>query len=222
MNFTIKLKKIKTIDKIDGYWTSEDYVNLLELFEFDDAKSIAENELLEMLYMAITDMEPEEAAAVLLTYKFEDILNEGQIENLSHEMLDDKVAEEYPNIALHYPLFNINQLLYKAFNGKFPRTLASVIDLEIVFKGKIEVTKEVVVRTISDLLSENSLLKRLFDEQLDASHELKDAEHIIWELKSAGENNYQIITSDYWINRDDFELEEFSGKLRDDELHLEK
>lgn len=219
MNFTIKLKKIKSIGKVDGYWTSEDYINLLDLFEYEDAKSIPEAELFEMLSMAITDYEPEEAAEVVLKYKLDNILNEGQIKNLSHEMLDDKVAEEYPNIALHYPLFSINQLLYEAFNGKFPRTLASVIDLEIIFKGKIEITKEIVIRTLSDLLSENSLLKRLFDDQLDSSHELKDAESIIWELKSVGENTFQIISSDYWLNRDDFELEEFSGELRDDELH---
>ena len=219
MNFTIGLKKIKSIDKIDGYWTSQDFINLLEVFEYPDAKSIPETELFEMLSMAITDYEPNEAAEIVLKYKLDSILNEGQIKNLSHEMLEDKIAEEYPNIALHYPLFNINQLLYEAYNGKFPRTLASVIDFELIFAKEVAVTKEIVIRTLSDLLSEKSLLKRLFNNQLDSSHELKDAESIVWELKLIGENTYQMISSDYWLNREDFELEEFSGKLREDEIH---
>ncbi len=219
MNFNISIHKIKPIDKIEGAWTSQDYINLLELFDFSDAKDIPEAELFDMLAMAMSDFEPEESAEIVLRYKLSDRLKDGQIKNLSHEMLEDKIAEEYSDISFHYAFFNINQLLHDCYNGKFPRTLASVIDFELSFKGKIEVTKEVVLRTMSDLLSGKSLLKRLFDDQLDSEHELKDAEHIVWELKSIRENTYQLISSDYWLNREDFDLDECSGVLRDDEIH---
>ncbi len=218
MKFTIKLKKIKTIEKIEGYWKKEDYINLLELFDYPDAKSVPESDLFEMLSMAISDFEPDEAAEIVLTYKLKGILKEGQIKNLSHEMLEDKIAEEYPDISLHYPLFNINQLLYEAYNGKFPKTLASVIDFELSFASNLKITKEIVLRTLSDLLSEKSLLKRLFDEQLDSEKELNDAESIIWELKPIDENNYQLISSDYWLNKEDFEKEAHSGELKDEEI----
>ena len=218
MNFTIKLKNIRTIEKIEGYWKKEDYINLLELFDYPDATSVPETELFEMLSMAISDFEPDEAAEIVLTYKLNNILKKGQIENLSHEMLVDKVAEDYADISLHYPLFNINQLLFEVYNGKFPKTLASIIDFELSFASKLDVTKEIVLRTISDLLSEKSLLKRLFNEQLDSENELKDAESIIWDLKSMGDNNYQLISSDYWLNKEDFELDEHSGELRDEEI----
>lgn len=219
MNFTIKLLKIKTIDEIAGYWTSQDYINLLDLFEYQDAQSIPEGELFEMLSMAISDFEPHEAAEVVLTYKLGDRLKAGQIGNLSHEMLEDKVAEEYADISMHLPLFAINQLLYKAYNGKFPKTLASVIDVELSFVEELDVDKEIMLRTLSDLLSRTSLLKRLFNEQLDSEKELKDAESIIWYLKSKGENNYELISSDYWLNKGDFEQDEFSGVLGDEEIN---
>ena len=219
MNFTIRLKKIKSIEKVEGYWKNEDYVNLLELFDYPDASSVPETELLDMLSMAISDFEPDEAAEIVLRYKLNGILKEGQIKNLSHEMLEDKVAEEYSDIALHYPLFNINQLLYEAYNGRFPKILATVIDIELFFKINIDITKEIVLRTISDLLSEKSLLKRLFNEQLDSENELNDAKSIIWELKPMGENLYQIISSDYWINKEDFEMDEFSGELGEEEIN---
>lgn len=222
MNFTIRLKKIEPVHKIEEAWTMEDYINLLELFEYSDAKSIPETDLFDMLAMAMSDFEPEEAAEVVLKYKLGDKLKSGQIKNLSQEMLDDKVAEEYPDIAFHFPLFNINQLLHDCYNGKFPRTLASVIEIELFFKGEIDVTKEIIIRSLSDLLSEKSLLKRLFNQQLDSSKELKDADGIVWELKLIGENTYRIITSDYWLNREDIELEAYSGILREDEIHHEK
>jgi hypothetical protein len=218
MRFIIKLKKIRTIGKIEGYWEMEDYINLLELFDYPDATSIPEAELFEMLSMAVSDFEPDEAAEIVLTYKLKGVLKEGQIKNLSHEMLDDKVAEEYPDISLHYPLFNINQLLYELYNGKFPKTLASVIDIELSFENSLEITKEIVLRTISDLLSEKSLLNRLFYEQLDSEKELTDANSIIWDLKPMEGNLYQLITSDYWLNAEDFEMEEFSGVLREEEI----
>jgi hypothetical protein len=218
MDFTIRLKKIRTIEKIEGFWKKEDYINLLELFDYSDTQSLHETELLDMLSMAISDFEPEDASEILLTYKLKSVLKEGQIKNLSHEMLEDKVAEEYPNILLHYPLFNINQLLYEAYNGKFPKTLASVLDIELNFAQKVNITKEIVLRTLSDLLSEKSLLKRLFNEQLDSENELKDVEGIIWELKTTGENTYQLISSDYWLNKEDFEKDEFSGELKEEEI----
>ncbi len=218
MNFTIKLLNIRSVEKIEGYWKTKDYLRLLELFDYGDASSIPENEAFDMLLMAISDFDPNEAAAIMLRYKLEGRLKEGQIQNLSHEMLDEKVSEEYQDISLHYPLFNINQLLYQAYNGKFPKALASIIDFELNFEGSVKITKEIALRTISDLLSEKSLLKRLFDEQLDSEQELTDAESIIWELEPTEENTFQLITSDYWLNDDDFAKDEFSGTLGEEEV----
>lgn len=45
----------------------------------------------------------------------------------------EAMDEEYSDISLHYPLFNINQLLYKAYNGTFSNTKASRLKLEIEF-----------------------------------------------------------------------------------------
>jgi hypothetical protein len=218
MKFTIKLIKIKSINKIEGYWTNEDYVNLLLLFDYTDAASIPEAELFDMLSMAASDFEPHEAAEIVLKYQLADVLSDGQIQNLSHEMLEDKIAEEYPDISLHYPLFNINQLLYEIYNGKFPKTLASILEIELSFAGKIVVTDEIILRTLSDLLSPKSLLKRLFNEELDSDNELRAAKGIIWEVKPIDEKTYQIISSDYWLNNEDFETDEFSGQLREEEI----
>lgn len=218
MKFTIKLNNISSCDKIPGYWKNEDYYNLLELFDYPDAANVPEMELKDMLFLAIADFDPAEAAETVITYKLSSLLKAGQIKNLSHEMLEDKVAEEYSDISLHYPLYNINQLLYEAYNGKFPKTLASVIDIELIFEREIDITKEIILRTISDLLSEKSLLKRLFNEQLDSELELNDAESIIWEFKQLEKNIFQLISSDYWLNKEDFEIREFSGVLAEEEI----
>ncbi len=98
-----------------------DYIELLKKFGFPDAESSAKEDLRELLFMAITDYEPPEAASILMEYRMSNSLSEGQISQISHDMLLDKIFEEYPEISLHHEFFNINQLLYKAYNGKFPQ-----------------------------------------------------------------------------------------------------
>ena len=99
--------------------------------------------------MAISDFEPANAAEILLKHKMSDILNDGQIQNISNEMLTEKVAEQYVEPAFHYDLFNINQLLRKAYNGKFPDTEAIIISVS--FQGidlDAEINKEILIKSL--------------------------------------------------------------------------
>ena len=131
MQYNIKINSIKTVDEITGYWTTEDYFQLLEKYNYPDAGTAKKDTLHELLLMAITDFEPKDAAVIVLTHKLGEILTEGQIEQISNDMLVDTVCEEYPEIELQYALFNCNQLLYKAFNGIFPNANATIIDCSI-------------------------------------------------------------------------------------------
>ena len=91
MNYKVILNNIQTIDEIENSWSNNDYRQLLAQFDYPDADTLKDSELKEYLFMAISDFEPNESAAILLSYKLSDHLNEGQIDSLSHEMLLDKV-----------------------------------------------------------------------------------------------------------------------------------
>ncbi len=166
--------------------------------------------------MAISDFEPHGAAEILLKYKLNKELNPGQIQNLSHEMADDNEAEGNPDIALHYALFNINQLLYSAFNGIFPIAKATKVEFEISFKedSTITVSKELALKAVCSGLTDNSPILRLFEDQLKGKEPFSDAEKIVWELHNAGSSKYTMITSDYWINKEDFIEHEFAGSIK--------
>lgn len=221
MNFTLKITEVKSIHEIEGYWTLEDYYKLLEAFDLSDAENLSLIELGELIEMGITDLEPHESAEILLKLKFKDVLNKGQILNLSHEMVEDNESEEYPDIALHYPLFNINQLLYKSYNGVFQNAKATKVMFELRFKGeqKLLLTKELALKAISKVLSEKNLIIRLFEEQLEGNRPFHEAENIIWELHPYGDNKYAIITSDYWINDEDINEYEFTGTIKEFDDH---
>jgi hypothetical protein len=213
MKFDITVKNISTVEEIPNYWQNQDYINLLERFNFPDANTVKPENLREMLNMAITDFEPNEAAAIVLNYKLSEKLSEGQIAQISNDMLLDKVCEEYPEIDLHYDLYNVNQLLYKAFNGKFPNAKATIVDFSIVSKDGYdkEITKEIVLKSFNNGISDRNLIKRLFMEQMSTAQEFVEAESVLWELNKKDSTDFTLITSAYWLNKEDFGTSEFEG-----------
>lgn len=215
MKIKVKITGINYVNEIESYWTNDDFISLLKAFDFDETDSVPVAELREMLYMAMTDFEPADAARILLEYRLGDQLNEGQIQSLSHEMIEDKVAEEYPDPELHYDLFNINQLLFKAFSGTFPNTEASIIGVEIDKSdlGKLEMTEEIMTKLISGCLSEKSIINRLYSDQIDGKEPFEDAAKFIWKLTKTSDCSYDLVTSRYWIEKEDIIEMEYTKSI---------
>lgn len=215
MKFNVKINCAATIEEIENYWQNEDFINLLGLFDFPDANTIKPENLKEMLFMAISDFEPNEAAKILLTYKLSERLNEGQIDQMSNDMLLDKICEEYPEIGLHFDLFNINQLLFKAYYGKFPNAKATMVKFSSEDTDKLEgeLTKEIILKSLNRGLSDSNIIKRLFSEQMSINLRFDEAEDIIWTLDKEEGNNFTFITSEYWINKDEIIASEFEGEF---------
>jgi len=211
MKYLVKIKDVKTADKLEGAWSNDDFKELLVKFEFPDVEQLKPAELKEYLFMAIPDYEPNEAAAILLDYKLSDVLGEGQIDNLSHEMLRTKVAETYTDIQLHQDLFNINQLLYEAYNGKFPQVSVNIVEFEITdeHNAPVEITKETALKALSYGLSENNLLNRLFSDQLEGKAPFPEAEGIVWNLQKKDDNAYSMTISEKWLTKNEVTKPEY-------------
>ena len=211
MKYFVTINDVKTTDKLEGAWNNDDFKELLARFEYPDAEQLKPAELKEYLFLAITDFEPNEAAAILLDYKLSDVLTDGQIDNLSHEMLRVKTFENYSDIDLHHDLFTINQLLYQAYNGKFPRGEVNTVQFEL--KGEDdapeEVSKEIALKALSCGLSENNLLNRLLGDQLEGKKPFPEAEGIVWDLQNTGNDNYSATISEKWLTKNDFEKLEY-------------
>ncbi len=221
MKLSVKILSVRSIKAVESYWQPKDYMELLSRCDYTEAEQVSEAELKEMLFMAITDFEPDEAAKIVLDYKLAGRLKTGQIEALSHEMIEDKVAEEYPDPTFHYDLFNINQLLHQAFNGVFPNTEASLIEVQLVTKDKIEMSQEVVAKALKDALKDNCILKRLYADQLEGKVPFADLAHFIWDLTQKEDGICQLLTSKYWLEKDDIINFEYETEIimEEDDAH---
>ena len=207
--FKVEILSFNTITELPGSWEKDDLLALLNNMDYADPEEIKDAELKEMCLMSLTDFEAAESAKIVLDYVIGDRLTEGQIENLSHEILTEKLWEEYPELSLHPDFFRATQLLYQAYNGKFPRGEAVHFQIKIAAVNAEDLSmfdenpEAPLVRLLAKGMSERSLINRLFSDQLqgDLFDEAKD---ILWQLntisKEALSVTYEVVSSSYWLD----------------------
>ena len=212
--FTVERLNFATLTELPHSWRPADYRALLGQLNFDNPDALPEAELKEMCQMALTDLEPREAAVAVLTYLFPEELTAGQIENLAHQILTERLWEENPELPLHRGFYQATQLLYEAFNGTFPSvkavefqvkcTAASPADLEVfgADAGDRTTAAAPLLRLLAVGLPDNALLNRLFSGHL-AGDTFAEAASILWELraveKTAESITFDVVSSAYWL-----------------------
>ena len=227
MNKTFIVTRInfKTISELPGYWTEAKYLDLLELMDFDNPTSLDKSEIKDMCLMSLTDNEPEDAAKIVLSYVFGDKLNKGQIDNLSNEIVEEKLWEEYADLSLHEEFFAVHQLLYDAFEGTFPHPEAVSFQVRIQESDKNGLSifnqspEAPLVRLLVSGLPNNNVIHRLFDDKIEGDT-FSEAKDILWQLKLSKNDSVgliaDVISSHYWF-KDLKYVDEFEGETHPDE-----
>jgi len=211
--FDVLVSSVKEINDMPGSWCDDDYCKLLMQLEMEDVGDISSTDLLDMTLMALQDLKPEDAADAILAYKLANNISAGARQNVVLDFLDDQRPwEEAADIKLHARIFAAAVLLQKAFPSHFSRPNMMRVILNVRATGtdacKLLVNPPkaaFVARMLADALSENSILERLFDEQL-LSHSFPEAEGIIWHAEFSeqlpGENasaELTVYSSEHWL-----------------------
>ena len=212
--FTVERLSFATLTELPHSWQAADYRALLGQLNFDNPDALPEAELKEMCQMALTDLEPREAAVAVLTYLFPEELTAGQVENLAHQILTERLWEENPELPLHRGFYQATQLLHEAFNGTFPSvkavefqvkcTAASPADLAVfgTDAGDRATAAAPLLRLLAAGLPDNALLNRLFSGHL-AGEKFAEAASILWELRAVEQTadaiTFDVVSSAYWL-----------------------
>lgn len=206
--FTVERLSFQHLAALPDAWQNADYLALLNKLNYENPEAIAPAEMADMTKMALTDLEPAEAAEIVLGHLAGEELTKGQTDQLAHQMQTEKLWEENPNFALHQKFFNATQLLYDAYNGKFPHPQAVEFKVKITAASPDDLAAldhepaATLLRLLAPGLSDRALLHRLFSDQV-AGGEFPEAASILWQFtpseKSADSVVYDIISSDYWL-----------------------
>ena len=206
--FSVERLSFTSLNELPNSWQNADYKELLKKMNYDNPDEIKETELQEMCLMSFTDLEPREAAEIVLGYLFPEQLNAGQIENLAHQMLTEKLWEENPELTLHKGFYQATQLLHTAYNGTFPRTQAVEFQVKCTAENAADLAvfadapEAPLVRLLAQGLPDNALINRLFSTQV-AGPLFEEAKSILWELKTVekGEKSitFDVMSSTSWL-----------------------
>lgn len=208
--FTVQIETFNKINKIQNAWSNEDYLALMAIMDLDEGlDSMDSTELREMCMMSLNDLEPHEAANVVLTHLFTEE-SKGKIEQLSHDMADDRLWEEYSNCLYHEGFFSAYALLREAFNGIF----AQPTGVEITFNVNAKQIEDMsifdtslypsVVRLLASGQDEDALINRLFEEQIQGE-KFPQAQGIVWRLEQLADNGltrqFSFVGSYFWFEK---------------------
>ncbi|MGH7886142.1 MAG: hypothetical protein ACRENO_10655, partial [Thermodesulfobacteriota bacterium] len=115
--FNVSEIKVLKIKELPDSWSKADYLKLLHELDVDDADSLSESDIHDMLVMALQDKELVQAAELLLGYRLGEVLDEGDLQHTAEEYLHAELWDEHADMTLHKELFNVGILLHDAFSN---------------------------------------------------------------------------------------------------------
>ncbi len=208
--FDVTISEIDVLSEIADVWQPQHFTAMLDDMDYGETSGMSPAELREMCLLSLQDLEPADAAAVVLRCRFGDRLREGQVRNCSHEMLDEKHWEQYAEMSFHEDFFHVGSLLYEAFPREFPTPDAAHVCLEVKARDKTGkellqagVDEAFVVRLLADGMSDDAVLHRLFEDQI-AGGPFPEAESIIWSFQQERVEDstltLNVLSSGYWLD----------------------
>ncbi len=227
--YDVSVLELKKIYDLPDSWSDADYRALLGALEVDEIDDLAGTDLLDMLLMALQDLEPEEAADRVLAFKLQDRISRGARQNLVEDLLDGgKPWEEWADLYLHARIYEASALLHQVAPKLFPRPDCLRLRMRLTARDKDahEVFAHApdpgfVARVLADGMDEKSILERLFDEQLVANA-FPEAEGIVWraafdELAADGHSAVlTVYSSQHWLE-DLPDIDEFPSSAYNDQ-----
>ena len=208
--FSVEVIDADVLEEIPDTWQPSDFRALLEEMDFGSTADLVDEEAREMCIMSLQDLDPEDAAAVLLRYRLSAQLKGGQIENVSNEMLDEKMWEEYASVELHEQMFNVASLLYRAFPRVVPEPDAVRVDLDVTANNEAAskilrdgMDEACLARLLADGMPDTAVLRRLYAEQLSGAP-FPEASTLIWivhtEMTGDQVARISVTSSGYWLD----------------------
>jgi len=210
MKYKIEIDGLEDLSELEGSWQPADYVAILEELDVDGVSDINQDELRDMCLMSLQDLEPPEAAELLLKYKFGTELTDGQIRNYGIESQHERLWEQSADLEHHHKMFEIASLLNAVNKMDFPTPdalqvtfLVTCANPEMLDLFEDSMDRGLLVSMLSAGMDQSAVLKRMFGDEI-ALGKIPEADSIIWivhvDTPDKTTRRIQITSSAYWLD----------------------
>jgi hypothetical protein len=189
--FQLTIDEVLAVDELPGTWTDDKYREILERLDIPDARGVSHEELFEMCVMALQDLEPLEASELTLDVCLHGILKDGQIRNAAHDLRDEALWENYPDLKAHEPLFRGAWLVSKAFPQAFSAPEILRVDLRLAPRNEAarkriaqSLNEAALLRLLAQVMEASSILLRMFGDQIRGGT-FPEAEYLLWTFEQS-------------------------------------
>ena len=207
--YRVGVDEFEELAELEQSWAPADYVSILTSLDIADAGKIDVDELRDMTLFALQDLNPPDAAAVLLKYKVGTKLSGGQIRNYSIDSQHERLWEQSADLSLHQDMFAVASMLnfVNAMAFPVPDALRVTLSIQCDDASQLalfndEMDRAILVRMISAGMNESAILNRLFGDQI-ATGKVADADSIIWQIAveqpDPAKLQIRITSSAYWL-----------------------
>ena len=207
--YRVGVDEFEELTELEQSWMPKDYVSILTSLDIAEAGKIDVDELRDMTLFALQDLNPPDAATVLLKYKVGTKLSGGQIRNYSIESQHERLWEQSADLSLHQDMFAVASMLnsVNAMAFPIPDALRVTFSIQCDDASQLalfndEMDRAILVRMISAGMNESAILNRLFGDQI-ATGKVADADSIIWQIAveqpDPAKLQIQITSSAYWL-----------------------
>ncbi len=184
--FELTIDQLLVVNELPGAWTDQSYHEILERLEIADQQAVPHEELLEMCIMGLQDLEPLEASELTLYVCLRGILKDGQIRNAAHDLRDEAIWENYPELRAHEPIFRGAWLVSQAFPREFTPPKIASVDVRIAPANEAarkrlvtRLNEAALLRLLAQVMDPSSILLRMFGDQI-RSGPFPEAESLLW------------------------------------------
>lgn len=184
--FEARLLDWAEIHELPDGWPAPRLLSLLARLEVE---GVSEADAPDMSLMALQDLEPDDAAEVVLEEVFGESMRAGVRQNLAHDLREERPWEEFADVAHQAGIFNAVVLLQRAFPRDHDKPDAVSITVRVTTdseKGRGWLQAPVpdpalLMRILAGGMDDRAVLRRLFGDSLGGSS-FAEARGIAWKV----------------------------------------
>jgi hypothetical protein len=191
--FRIRATDNTPITAIEGMWPTELQRPLVEDL-LEEPCALEGAELLEMLELALQDLEPVDCGMRLLEHLLGSEMTRGMRDDVARDMLEGEPWVHHSHIQWHRAIYEAAWLAHAAHGNAFtrPHGCRVAFAIEPLNEAAVACTKEPLTPALAARLAapcmEGSILARLFEDELSGT-QFRDAPHVVWFARWTGEGS---------------------------------